>query len=255
MALVRNRNSKDSEQQTSYSRLSKLNCFDEFYSRLLQGWDAAALAKYIHEIARECPDIRRTTLVEYIKKYRMSIPKTDLLQKASEVKAASLLTKAIANVQEGLDEVQELESLYRLQLERIHIDFATEKKIRKLMPTLGNEVKIAKEILGKLADMKMDLGITDRHIGKMEVETRVSSEMESKYGAGVSRVLEDPASRQKFLTLTSKLLQLKATDSKEVAEHTEDAILVQSSDDPLPSEIESIHAEVSEEVMKDLFKD
>ena len=104
----------------------------------------------------------RESLIQTLKEFRGSIPPA--------MRAARVMPKAILEareeVEKGLDELAALEDLYALQTQRMNIDGEVEKKIGKLIPTMTQEVRVAREILQTYADLKMDLGLSKRHLGR-----------------------------------------------------------------------------------------
>jgi hypothetical protein len=96
-------------------------------------------------------------------------------------------------------------------MRRIEIDVQNENNIKKLLPTTGQEVRIAREILSTYADLKMDLGLSKRHLGQMDVDARVMADVALRYNkTEVQAVLNDPQSRKKVLGLVERLMSKSA---------------------------------------------
>lgn len=194
---------------TGQPRIRNLKCYQEVYGRILDGWTLNEIAKFIQEIRKEATDITRAGLITALQEFRASIPPAELTKK----RLTPVFTKAVKEIEEGIDELAELERLYKLQMSRIEIDVATEKKIKKLMPSTGQEVRIAKEILSSYADLKMDLGLSKRHIGQMQVDARLMADVAVRYQkAEVQEVMSSAQSRKKVLNLVERLLSQSSTD-------------------------------------------
>ncbi len=190
-------------------RIKELKCYEDVYKRALEGWSLNELAKYIQEVKKESTDIVHKTLVAILQDWRQKIPPGTITQKRLQ----PVFMKAKEAVEDGIDELTELENLYKLQMGRIEIDVGLEKKMNKLMPTTGQEVRIAKEILASYADLKMDLGLSKRHIGQMDVNARLLADVAVKYEkTEIREVIANPQSRKKLLGLAERLL-VRSTSS------------------------------------------
>jgi hypothetical protein len=117
------------------------------------------------------------------------------------------MQRAQQKVAEGIDELKELENLYRLQMERIHIDFALEKKFNKLIPATAQEVRAAREILSTIAELKMDLGLHERHLGRIDGDAEVSAVVMARVGdEKIAAVLSNSEKRQRLLGIAKQLV-------------------------------------------------
>lgn len=188
-----------------FTKLRACSCFAEAHERILQGWPLAEVARFIQEENQEYTDVEPESLVAQLKEYRSTLDPALL----ASVRLPKPIIQAAKKVEKGLDELDALEKLYGLQMERIDIDLNVEKSIKKLIPTMTQEVRVAREILQTYADLKMDLGLSKRHIGQIEVDTHVVAEVTAKYGKpSVTKVMASPESRRKVLSVTDKILQL-----------------------------------------------
>lgn len=173
---------------------------------VISGWPLIEVSQYIQKQRGEYTDVTEQTLSWTLQRYRSDLPPGELVARA----LPKSFSKAAERVRKGLDELAEFERLYEIQMKRIGIDFETEKKINKLFPTMTNEIRAAKDILVEMAKLKMDLGLDERHIGKLEVETGVPEEIVARYGRpSVAKVLGNPESRRKLLSLVEKFTQVQ----------------------------------------------
>ncbi len=191
-----------------------MRCFNEVYERLLAGWGPSELARFIQEDRSEYADATRSGLMQLLQRFRDSVPPAQLLAH----RMPKAFHKAEAAVEEGLDVVKELEELYLIQKERLNIDFAHEKSLNKLMAgTMVQEVRAASELLVKINQAKMDLGIATRHLGQVDVDAQLRVEIEGKYGKqSIKQVVEDPEKRRKVLNIAERIIALPARTEKAV---------------------------------------
>jgi hypothetical protein len=192
----------------AHHRVRTLLCFQEVYDRILDGWPISEIARFVQEVKKEATDLTRHGLVAALQDYRKTIPPAELMKK----RLSKTYTDAANEVEEGLDELKELEKLYRLQMKRIGIDVKNEENIKKLLPSTGQEVRIAREVLSNIADLKMDLGLSKRHLGQMDVEARLMADVAVRYNKPeVQTVLSSPQSRKKLLNLVEHLMSRSAS--------------------------------------------
>lgn len=173
---------------------------------LVSGWPISEVAQYVQKQRGEYTDVTEQTLIWTLTMYRKDLPPGEILAKSM----GSTFKKVAERVRKGLDELTEMEKLYELQMLRIDIDFKNEKKINKLMPTMTKEISTAREILAAMAQLKMDLGVDERHLGKLDIDAKIPEETVAKYGrASVGKVLNNPESRRKLLSLVEKFTQIQ----------------------------------------------
>lgn len=193
--------------ETRFGKLRSLKCFDEVHRRICEGWGITDVARFIQDEQQEYVEITHDSLVQALKDYRASIPPA--LRAARTLPKA--ITAAVEEVTKGMDELTALEDLYAIQRQRIDIDGEVEKKIGKLIPTMTQEIRVAREILQSYADLKMDLGLSKRHLGQLDVDAKVVADVTGRYGkASVEKVMKSPESRRKVLGIAEKILQLAA---------------------------------------------
>lgn len=218
-----------------FSRIRALTCFQEVYERVLAGWSMPEVAKFIQDDMHEYTDITRSSLIGQLNEFRSSIPRAELIQK----RMPKAFHEAADTVREGLDELVELKKLYEMQMERIGIDYQTEKKINKLMPSMTQEIKEARQILESYAQLKMDLGLATRHLGQVDIDAHLMADVAGRYGKeSVARVLGDPESRRRVLGIVERIAISLPVGEKEGTEDDKpvvDAVL-DTADSPLPEE-------------------
>lgn len=215
---------KPVSRDTGFSKLRSLACFDEVNRRLCEGYPLKEVAQYIQDEEKEYLEVKRESLIWTLDAYRNTIPKAQLLAK----RMPPVFAKAAETVRKGLDELEELENLYKLQMQRIEIDRKNEKNIGKLLHTMTPEIKAAKDILSTIAQLKMDLGLSKRHLGQLDVDARVMADVQTRYAGkpSVTQVLNNAESRRKLLGLVDQVLALESK--------VEDAEIVDDEDENDP---------------------
>jgi hypothetical protein len=188
--------------ETSFAKLRSCKCFPEVHERVVQGYSPSEVARFVQEEREEYTDAAHSSLKTIIERYRRSLPPGELAQHrlSTDHKAA------LEEIDEGIDTIKELTKLYKKQMDRIEVDLQTEKKIGKLFPTMTQEMRVAGEFLNRIAQIQMDLGITDRHLGTVDVEV---SGVDPRYaGTEVGKVLDDPKKRRRLMNIAEHALSL-----------------------------------------------
>jgi len=195
-----------------FPKLSSLKCFAEVRQRLLDGWTVPDLVRFIQKEQLEADNMTGQALSMELYRFRRSLPPAEVVHAAAAVdslprKLAPIHHAVEEKLKSGLDELAEIERLYTIQLDRVRRESELEKKNGKLFPSMTQEIRVAKEILESSASLKMDLGLTPRHLGKMEAETRLVHDVSQRYGSeAVARVLADPESRHRLASVAQRFM-------------------------------------------------
>lgn len=211
------RSTSSARKKKKFVRLRGLKCFDEIHKKILDGLPLKTIILWIQQEQGEATDMSYSGLSSVLSEYRASLPKLEV--------AARLISPAIAEIAEKamkeLDEVAELSALYRkqkdlslLQQERIEFTREFEKKVQMPLPSVKEEIRLAKDlnvsskdILTASAELKMDLGLSKRHIGEVTVQENITADIVARFGnPAVEKVLNNPASRHRVLGLAERLL-------------------------------------------------
>jgi hypothetical protein len=189
-----------------FARLRSCACFPEVRARLLSGVSPTRIALYIHECG-EYKDLGYRSLAAQLCAYRRTLSAAELVA----VREPGFVADAKKEINDGLDELAELAEIYNVQKARIIQGRKLEEKLGVLNKTLGNEVRIAGEMLRTHAAIKQQIGlvadIDTRNPGPgMMLDTR------SRYGERVARVIEDPGRRNRVLNAVGSILA--AADAK-----------------------------------------
>lgn len=213
MVKMGRKRSKPLGRDSRFKKLRALACYQEVYSRICAGWPLAQVARFIQEERREYTSISRHGLEQQLAEFRKGMPPGDLVQK----RFPDVFDKAKEKVEKGIDELKELEELYRIQMHRVGVDFATEKGIKKLLPSMTAEIREARAILKDMAELKLEMGVLGRapkgvdvNVG-VDIEATLSEETIAKFGDGaVGEVLKDPESRRRVLGVVERFMKLPA---------------------------------------------
>lgn len=196
----------------AFKDLKAMPCFDEFDKKVKAGIALEEVGRWLQEDMFQQMDIKRDSLVRKLYRYKASLPPADIVKEPP-----IYVQKAIEKMTRGVNEIEELEKLYLLQLRRISIDADTESKINKLFSSTGGEIKIAADLLNSMMEKKMELGILSKAPEQLEVTGNF----------GVSNLLSEDTDEQtkaKIGLLAGKMLQVmsKFMDEQKKNEQDED---------------------------------
>lgn len=196
----------------AFKDLKAMPCFDEFDKKVKAGIALEEVGRWLQEDMFQQMDIKRESLVRKLYRYKASLPPAEIVKEPPVY-----VQKAIEKMTRGVNEIEELEKLYLLQLKRISIDAETEAKINKLFSSTGGEIKIAADLLNSMMEKKMELGILSKAPEQLEVTGNF----------GVSHLLSEDTDEQtkaKIGLLAGKMLQAmsKFMDEQEKNEQEED---------------------------------
>lgn len=196
-----------------YARLKNLSCFKEVKRMLLEGYPVPEIVKFIQEDQKEYTDVTSEHLTQLLYRFRKEEIKPAEIGIRRMPKAFLDMWKA---VEKKIPEIRELLWLYNLQKERIGIDVTTEKNIKKLFATTHREIQTAAQLLRNLVDMKMDLGIKERDLGKLTIDGDLIPMLQNEAARlnlpELERVGLDPESRRRVLDLVEFLMRLGNND-------------------------------------------
>lgn len=208
--------------------LEECRCFDEVNRRLRIGWSSPELAKFIQEENEELVHLSPGYVRKMIDDFRRSIPPAELLLTTQNTAVAANAAQKFSN---GLEELEKLDELWNLQMDRIKIDVANEKKINKLFPSTGREVFYAMKIVHQTSQLKMDLGIAKRQLGEVSVSGTAAVQIGNRYDNDVGKVMADADSRRKVLGMVEALMSLGTKVSIDASEIVKGAASAYAEDD------------------------
>lgn len=189
-----------------FLELRSLDCFDRVRSRLMHGHSPGDVARYILHESGEFDKLTRISTEGSLRDLLVDFKKTLSAAEIVACATPAVVKSAKEEFEKGIDEVKELEKLYILQKDRIEIDYATERKIKKLFKTTGNEIAIAMGILKIMANLKQELGLMRKELGTLEVDHTLKAEFPYKSKV-IEEVMRDPASRAKVVGMMRRVLE------------------------------------------------
>lgn len=204
------------------SNLQDCRCFEELDRRIRMGWTSIDLVKFIQEENNELTHLSSNYVKKMVDVYRRSIPPAEILLSSQSMTAST--RNASAKFAAGINELEELNRLYDLQMQRISIDVENEKKINKLFQTTGREIFYAMKILKQSSELKMDLGIAKRQLGEVSLNGQAAVQIADRYSDGIGKVMTDPDSRRKVLGMVEALMSLGSKANLDAAEIVKSAV-------------------------------
>jgi len=136
------------------TKLESLNCFGELHQKVVAGVAVENIADWVQEEKQEYLEIKRDSLVRVIYRYKSQLPPAEMVS----IEPAHMY-KRIEKLRRGINEVEELEKLYLLQVTRISLGTKVEETINFLNTKLTGEVALAQSLLQSMLKAKMELGI------------------------------------------------------------------------------------------------
>lgn len=196
---------RKTKKSSAFKDLKAMPCFKTFDEKIKAGIAVEEIARWLQDDMLQQTGIQRDSLVRKLYRYKASLPPASLVHEPPVY-----IQKAIEKMKRGVNEIEELEKLYLMQLRRISIDAETESKINKLFSGTGNEIRIAADLLNTMLNRKMELGIM----------TKAPEQFEVSGNLGITNVLSEDTDEQtkaKLGLLAGKMLQ---TMSKSLSEES-----------------------------------
>lgn len=207
--------------KVKYARFKNLDCYPEFHNLVTSGCSTYDVAKWLQEEKNECTDVSKKVLASIVARYRKSECRPLDLLKNTMPKVA---LEAQRKVLESLNEVDEINQLFRLQMERIEMGRKVEKQIGMLNPKVRSEIEVAANLLAKSHNIKMDLGVGGgRDLGTMK-HMSFSLDVQEKMGQDALDGFKDTPMMNRVLSIANGMLELnkkKREEDIEDAEFTE----------------------------------
>lgn len=184
----------------AFKSLKELPFFEVIDTKIKQNVAVEELARWIQEDKLQMQDLKRESLVRQLHRYKAALPPGEV----AEVEPL-FFAKSIEKLNRGVDEIAELEKLYLYQLKRISMDGETEEKINKLFGGMNREIQLAADLLSKMIDKKMELGLMSREpqqlnvagtVGTLDLTApniEVDEEMRTKMGMVAGKLVDTMA--------------------------------------------------------------
>lgn len=209
--------------------------YEAIRERLCQGVPIPEIARWIHDELQDFRHVKKDSLIRKLYRFKQTIP---LEEQTLTPKAVALainsqkaaLAKEKEEYVDNLNELEEMERLFRLQMKRVMIDHAHEEKIGKLFGSTDNTMRLALDILAKRASLKIDMVNHERKLGAgtvnvqsnnltviAQAQTQAQTPTQSvTTNAIVARVSQNAESRRKVLGTANTLLRLATGDNADL---------------------------------------
>ena len=197
-------------------RLSKLAFLGEVKAKILDHEPLTLVARYIHEKG-EYADVNEASLVRVLQRYKRQIPPGDFVKAA----LPQVVHEAEAKIEAGLNVLDEIGELFRLQKARITKLYKVESEMQSvLFPNLSQEFRVAAELLQAHTAMRAKLGLTGGRGGGATGDERDESGLSPEMAVGalelahptvpVGMVLRDPEKVHKIVSVLKTVTTFQA---------------------------------------------
>lgn len=147
---------KQIQLKKKFPKLFGLRCWDMAQDKIKAGIAIEEVARWMQDDMMEYRDSKRESLIRNLYRFKGELDPEEIV-----TNEPNYLDEITEKMKRGVNEIDELEKLYLLQLKRIGIDAATEGKINKLFKTTNNEINLAQQLLVKRVELKAKLGLID----------------------------------------------------------------------------------------------
>lgn len=150
---------------------------------------------------KEVVDCDESTLKYRLRTYRSNVSKLQLVAPHRPAFADD----AADHIERSLQELDALENLYSVQIERIQRGLEEEDQAGTSSPHVDRQIALAVNILNKRHSIKMDLGFAGKDTAGSEIDPDTIKGAESTYGESVAKALSVPKHRARVLSLARKM--------------------------------------------------
>jgi hypothetical protein len=206
-------NRKPVAKRKKFQKLMRMKCWLEVDRRVRAGYPLKDVARYIQEDREEYCGVKAMSLERELGRYRDSLPTGEVMSRNAPI---TFLKKA-REFDEGQDELVYLDRLMTIQLERIEKIYIQEDKIGIWLPSrrMPAEIDEGRKLAYTRAQLKMDLGLSKRDIGKLTLESELIEKARSKWGDEMAQTVADPESRRKVIDIMDYFKELKRVQQRE----------------------------------------
>ncbi len=208
-------------------KLKAMKCWPEVERRLMAGFPIASIVTFIQEDQKEYLHCTPESLRVMLYDYRRTAPEG----MKTESTVPKFAAEALSRLDAGIDEVNELGELYKIQMKRIGAAITMEEGFSGLLQQ-NTTIAIAQaaKLLMQRADLKIRLGIVGGEKPKDEGPERVKE----RYGPGVAELVRDPEARGKVISLVRRLAHARGYEQEDIDEVLEDAGVLDGTEEADP---------------------
>lgn len=138
----------------AFDKFRSLKCFTEADKRIKGGIPIEDVAKFVQEESGEYTEIKRDSLIRQLYRYKDSVPANQLA-----IPEAKHIHEKLKEFAGDVDEVEMLQKLFYVQMDRVMGFREIEKTTKFPIKAMYKEIEQAKDILVKLGELKIKLGM------------------------------------------------------------------------------------------------
>lgn len=203
------------KQDVAHTRIRALKCYDQLVALGETGATFGELARFIQEQG-EMRDMKPRSREQAVRRYAEAHPglfvtKDPALARAIDLKHGGdppdYIVKLRDAVEDHIDTLTEMESLYKIQKERVLEYRAKEEEGESVGASLRAEIKVAIRALGDIAKLQMDMEIIEKaptgidvrvaHLKRLDVGAQLLELMAGK--PELAKLLESPEAIKEML--------------------------------------------------------
>ena len=192
--------------------VTELPSFEDVHRRILRGESASSIARTLVEEGEV--ELNMDAVVAHLRSYRRTLTDFELVTTAGR---SDVVTRAMGAVERHMDELDELNELYRMQKERIRqgIDGESGRGDAGLDPRITQAISVAIGTVKASHAVKVSMGFHLPKEASTEMSNEVLDEMADRYGDGVAELMKTPKSRTRVLNLMQRFLAVAGMPPEE----------------------------------------
>lgn len=185
-----------------FSKIRELKCFDSANEMILAGFPISAVADFIQRDSREYVDVKRTSLIQMLSRYRETLKEDDLVSRT----LPRVFVEARDKFSNKLEDLQRLDALYNMSEYRVRVAHGAERLTGNVNPQVDRMTREQREIIRQMHTIRMELGLSgSRDLGTITVSAEKLEMIKEKYGDGAARAFANPVSRNRVLAAFSAI--------------------------------------------------
>jgi hypothetical protein len=202
-------------------KLEKSGYRDRIIEMRIQGRTLKEIVGFVKENVPEFADYTFGSLMAELSGFFNMIKETsNSLKKENTIKIFD------DTIKDEVNELEELAKLYQLQKARVMLSHEKEKRLNETLHQTSLDVLYALKILDRSAQLKMDMGLLKRDLGKIEINNKmvgIMANLPSEYDK-YKHVLLNPESRRRILSVLDKIMRLTSRETTSLPESRDDEI-------------------------------
>lgn len=201
----------------AYEKLRDTPCWTDIRSKMEAGIAAEKVAAWAMESECYGDSMKTATLVRTLYRWKKSeLPVTpeefEASRSAEDDRPRVKVWERVEKMRRGLDELEELEKLYRLQQRRVEMGMQVEERINFPNKEVRRDVETAATILRRMVDLKLRTGVYKEAPSELHLSGHFTKEVTER----VKKMA--PAKRKALSAVARSLLsELTAPDRDEKA--------------------------------------